>query len=60
MYISQGFYKSMNLNIFIYKIPDPPAISYVDRLEDLISDWDHGSSLVINDIKILIILAASV
>jgi hypothetical protein len=44
--------KPLNLICLVTEIPDPPALSYKDRLPDLIHDWLCGSDLKCNGVNV--------
>jgi len=43
---------ALDLICLVQDIPDPPALSYKDRLQDLINDWLFGSDLKCNGINV--------
>jgi hypothetical protein len=47
--------KRLDLLCEVKDIPDPPALSYKDRIEDLIEDWLFGSDLKCNGINVPLI-----
>jgi hypothetical protein len=44
--------KPLDLICLVTEIPDPPALSYKDRLSDLIHDWLFGSDLKCNGVNV--------
>jgi hypothetical protein len=49
---THAFVTALDLMCLIQDIPDPPALSYKDRLEALVEDWLYGSDLKCNGIDV--------